>query len=195
MKHGTTKTIAITMITCLVAGTLVAAESEGRGRQGNGKKFPGAGELKAYRAKQQQACKDYFKERHEENVKFRESLKEKNPAEALPLIISNRKTQHTATKTFMTGLYDDFVTYAKEVFTKHEVPAEKQETFLAKMQEHRDEIEAKHTELYEKLIASLESLQGKEDLTWEDIKETIKANMPDRKGGQGPGQGQRRKRE
>ncbi len=195
MKHGTTNTIAIAIITCLVAGTLMAAEGEREGRERDGKKHPGFGELKAFRSKQHKVRKEYFEEQREEHAEFRESLKENTPAEALPLIIANRKSQYTETKAFMQGLFDEFVAYAKEIFAKHEVPADKQEQILANMQEHRTEMEAKHDEHHNAAIAALEALQGKEDLTWEDIKAVMEANRPDHRDGKGRGHGKRKNKD
>lgn len=191
MKKLTKQTVAITIISCLAAGTLLAAEAEGK--RGEGKKFPGAGELKAYRAKQHKVRKEYREEQHKENQAFRESLKEKEPVNALPEIISHRKSQFSEIKSFAAGLYNDFVAYAKEIFAKHEVPTEKQEQMLAKMQEHRDEMESKHDEHHEALISALDALKGNEDLTWEDIKKVFEENAPERDGrGRRGGNGERK---
>lgn len=193
MKHGRTNTIALTIVSCLVAGTLLAAESADQQNKGVGQKFPGAGELKAYKAKQHKERREYFEKRREEQEAFRESLKENQPAEALPLIIANRKETYAETKTFMTGLYNEFIAFAKELFAKHEVPGEKLEQFLKNCQAHHDEMVAKHEERHNACISALEALQGKEGLTWEDIKEVMRAHAPERpeghKGVHGRGHG------
>ena len=190
MNKTTRQTIALTIISGLMVGTLVAAEGEQK--SGKGRNFPGAGELHAYRVKQHKVREEYRQERRDENEAFRETLKEKEATEALPLIISNRQTQYAETKTFMTGLYTDFVAYAKGIFEKHEVPADKQEQFLTKCGERHDEMEAKHDEYHNKLIAALEALKGNEELTMQQIKAVFRENTPDRKGGHGKGHGRQK---
>ena len=176
-----------------MVGTLVAAEGEQK-KADKGHKFPGAGELKAYRAKQHKVREEHREASHKKNEAFRETLKEMEAAQALPLIISNRTAHHAETKTFMTGLYTDFVAYAKGILAKHEVPAEKQEQFLAKSAERRDEMVAKHDERHGEVIDALEALKGNDDLTTKQIKAVLSENSPDRKGRHGKGKGRQKKR-
>ena len=192
MRTGTKQTVGLTIISCLIAGTLIAAEGKENAKKG--RRSPGSGELKAYKAKQEKVRKEFREARHEENVTFRESLKEKMPSDALPSIITQRETQYATTKTFMSGLYTEFVAYAREVMTKHEVPTERQEALAKRMEERHDERVTKHAEMHKKLIAALEALKGNEDLTFKQIKETIRANTPERDGKHGNGhRGQKNK--
>ena len=169
MKKSTTLAIG-SVIAVLFIGTVNAEE----GKKGKGER---SGELKEYREKQQEVRKEYKEQRHEEKQAFHESIKDKEPSEALTAIIANRKSQYTATRTFMEDLHNKLVAYVKET-----VPAEKQAEVLKKIEERRSEGVAKHEETHEKLIAALEGLQSNEDLTKEQIRKTISEILPDRKG-------------
>lgn len=185
MKNSTAIIFGSMMVVFLSVGTYGATDNkegtsthEKRGKKGHLMK---SGELKAYRAKQRKTRREFMKKQMEDNKAFRETLKNKEPLEAVNAIIGNRKSQHSEIKSFMDGLYNDFVSYAKEVMAKKEVPAEKQSQFLAKLEEHRSEAVNKHQEMHNNLIAALEDLKNKEDLTKEDIKETMSKFRPYRK--------------
>ena len=176
MKTGIKQSIGLAMICCLVAGTLFAAEEEAKKK--HGRSFAGAGEIKAYHAKQMKLRREFKKERHEGAEAHRESLKDMKPAEALPAIISFREGEFVKTKSFMSGLHEDMVANAKEVMAKHEVPADKQAAMLEKMEGRRAKEVAKHEEMHKTLIAALEGLKGQDDLTLQKIKSTISDAMP-----------------
>lgn len=190
MRTGIRRSVVVMVISCLMGGVLIAAEEGGgNGKNKPGQAFPGAGELKAYRAKQDKVRKEFMEKQREEGKAFHESLKDQKPVEALPAIISQRNSQFGKTKSFMDGLYTEFTAYVKEVMAKHEVPADKQAEFIKKHQEHHDAAAARHEEIHKKLIAALEALKGKEDLTWDDIKSTIRSVLPERDGKPGEGKG------
>lgn len=190
MRTGIRHSVVVMVISCLMGGVLIAAEEGGEsGKNKPGQPFPGAGELKAYQAKQDKVRKEFMEKQREEGKAFHESLKDQKAVEALPAIISQRNSQFSKTKSFMDGLYSEFVAYVKEVMAKHEVPADKQAEFIKKHQEHRDAAVARHEEIHKKLIAALEALKGKEDLTWEEIKSTIKSILPEHDSKPGEGKG------
>lgn len=180
-----TKTLAIGFAVLMLAAYGVRGETteENHGRPGKKQ----LGELKAYRAKQKKLRREFKEKQMTENKAFHESLKDKEALEVLNAIIAHRKTQYSETKTFMDGLYKDFVSYAKEVMAKKEIPEDKQTKFLSKMEEHHSEGVAKHEEMHNKLIAALENLKSNENLTKEDIKNTMKKFRPKRNKGNGRG--------
>lgn len=196
MKKLTTIAIG-SAIAMLFIGTLYAkernrGENKGEGKQG----FSGSEEMKAYRNKQKEVQKEYKENKKEENKAFHETLKDVSPNEALTAIIAHRKTQYSETQTFMTKLYNEFVTNAKEIMAKNEVPDEKQAELLKKFEAHRNKGLAKHKERHDKLITALEALKGNEDLTMEQIKKTFSEIHPrrNRKSGKGDKKGNRKNR-
>jgi hypothetical protein len=181
MKNSTALVIG-SAITMLFIGTVNATEKNSEQRKSQGRKGAGLEELKSCHKEQQEVRKEYKESRREENQAFHETLKGKEANEVLAAVISRRKSQYSETRTFFNGLYTKFVAQAKDIMAKNEVPAEKQAEVLKKIEERRTEGVAKHEETQNKLIAALEGLNGNDDLTVEQIKNTVSSILPKHSG-------------
>lgn len=156
-------------------------EAQNRNR-GEGEQKRGHGELTAFRNQQEKKIEEFRETQQQENTEFFEACRGKQPVEALPEIIAHRNTQFAEMQAFMTTMHQEFLTFMGEWMTKNNIPADKQAERVAKMTEQFETRQAHHQEIHNSLIAALQALLGKEDLTWEQIREALRAAMPEREG-------------
>jgi len=155
------------MVTVFVlSGAGIAAaqgnpEAEGRG--------PGV----SFRNQRQQAFRKHYRTQHEENQSFRETLKDKTPAEVLSAVASHRRTQYGENKSFHADQYAELVAFIKERMAAREVPAEKQAEMLARLEACRDKVAGVIDEQHEKTMALIESLAARSDVTREEVRTAL----------------------
>lgn len=144
---------------------------------------------------QREARREHFERQMEENREFRETLKGQDAAAALPAIIAHVRRQWQENVDFVRTQRQARDAFFAEVETQLDPQRlERFREFVRRLNERADTIEAAMRERFEKLVAGLEALQGKEDLTWPDIHAVFRANrppMPGRPGGEGAPAGER----
>lgn len=160
--------IALALV-ALVGAMGMAEEEQGNRRHGE----KGSAEMRRFRKEQHAARREHGKSQLEENRAFRETLEDKQPNEACGEIVGHRQQQFSENKTFFDGQHEAFVAFMTKLMQQNEVPAEKQAERLAQMNEHYTEATERHEERQKEIIATLQELSGKEDLTWEELKEAM----------------------
>jgi hypothetical protein len=143
-------------------------------------------ETKEFRVAQREKIKAHMEEQLEANKAVREEAWAiEDPYEVVAALKSNRISSHEANQNFFEGIHQEHVAFMESMFSKYEVPAEKQEKIKEKMEAHVGKGQEKHAEHYEAVIAALDGLASKSDLTKEQIREAMKDLHPKRGGKHG----------
>ena len=168
MKRCTGVTLAV----IAVSGSLMLAPGLGWGKEGAGQ---GKGERDKQRGEFRQEIKAHFQQQREENKEFRGTLKDKPPAEAVAAIKTHREQQYNENKTFLDAEYAKLVEAIKAKLAGKEGGDAKLEDILRNLEARHAEREQKMGARHTELMGVLTQLSQKQDLTWEDVREAMKA--------------------
>jgi len=159
-------------------------EKCGRGKhKGNGKEkrgmvkdnCPWAAERNEFRKAQHEKIKAFMKKRQEAMKSARETAKnEKDPQKIIAMIKANRAKADAESKVFFGGIEKENDEFLTSVFSKYKVSKDEQ----AKIKEHaaakRNKMKKMHEERSKKMIEALNKLEKKDDLTKEEIMNTMR---------------------
>ena len=196
-------TTLVTLCTlALTVGVATAGDEAGReeGKQRTrpeGKERgerPGGEAFKAFMKSQKEAGRAHHKAQGEETKALLETLREGEPQAGCVAMAAHRTTQQGENQAFMTTQNETIVAFMTEHAAENEIPAEKLAEHLEQMQKHQAERTKRHEEMSQALIAKLTELSAKEDLTWEEVKKTMKpmhrrGKRGGKRGGEGGGEG------
>ncbi len=204
MNTRSRTTVVLALATVIAGSALAASETEGQERKGRRdrderrerEEHPWREEGREFREAQHEKVKAHMKAQHEAGKAFREAVHEEEDAyKAVSMLKAQRTTMHEENTAFFAGIHDENIAFLESMFAKYEVPEAKQTEIMEKIEGHVAERRADHEERYEKVVAVLDKLAAKEDLTKEDIRNAMKKlhkDCPRRRGGRGKGKGKGR---
>jgi hypothetical protein len=116
-----------------------------------------------------------MKKRHKTMKSARETAKnEKDPQKIIAMIKANRAKADAEAKVFFGGIEKENDTFLTSVFSKYKVSDAEQ----AKIKEHaaakRNKMKKMHEERRKKMTEALDKLAAKDDLTKEDVRNTMR---------------------
>jgi hypothetical protein len=149
---------------------------KGEGKRGHGKEnCPWASERDEFRKGQQAKVKAFMSKRREVMKASKETAKnEDDPQKIIAMIKANHAKAEAEAKEFFGGMEKERDEFMTSMFSKYEVSKEEQ----AKIREHasakRDKMKKMHAERSKKVAEALDKLAAKDDLTKEDIRNTMR---------------------
>lgn len=153
-----------------------------------GKDRKGAdGERSAFQEQQKERMKAHFESQRAAGKTVMEAVKKEEDAhKALAMIREHRVAARAANEAFFEEQWERRMTEVGQRFEAKNVPMEKREELLKKMVAERGTRKAESDARYTAMLAALDELAAKADLTKDDIRAVLKKDGPGR-GGKGPG--------
>lgn len=167
----------------LLAGQVVTVFAEEQGKETRKRERPAeckkGGESDA-------ACKqrgEEMKARMEANREFMKTvMAEEDAHKALAMLREHMVSGHAERVAFHEKKMDERMTEVGQKLEKENVPQEKREEILKEMIAKMEERKAEGNARYEEMLAKMDALAAKEDLTKEDIRSAMRECRPERDG-------------
>jgi len=188
MKTGLTIGTMGVVAAGLLVGQIAFAEGQGTRRAGRGqtdvageRAGKGAEERKARREQH----REQMRERMEKNREARKQLMEAVAAEddahkALALVRSHCESQHAERSAFHAGQMEKQLAHISERLAESKMDEARREEILKSRVEKMEARKTKAQARYTDLIASLDALKGKDDLTKADILNALRDAAPEK---------------
>jgi len=191
------KTVAMLTLGVMVAGSAIAKGGDGnkgdkKQRGGDkgpkcgefaGKDMPGKEEHKEFREAQHEKIKAFHKERQEKMKAAKEAAKnEEDPYKVVASVKANHEKSHAEAVTFFGGIQAEGSAFMESMFTKYDVPAEKQAEIRKKAESRQKQRKEMHQKQHKKLVKTLDELAAKEGLTKDDVRNALKKAHKGRSG-------------
>ena len=178
----------------LLAGSVLAEEKvagqepAGKPSMCKGKDQGGAaGERNAAREEQKERAKAFWESQRDAGKTVMEAVKKEEDAhKALAMLREHHVASRAAAEAFFQEQWERRMTEVGQRFDARNVPMEKREELLKKMVAERGTRKAESDARYTAMLAALDELAAKADLTKDDIRAVLKKERPGR-GGKGPG--------
>lgn len=161
-----------------------------RGKRGKRGEHPGGEAMQAFIKSQREAGRAHHEAQGTETKALIEGLHEGTPQAGCTALAAHRQTQSDENAQFQQGQNEALVAFMRTNAADNEIPEEKVTQHLEKMQAHFEERTKRHAEMSQAVIAKLTELSGKDELTWEEVKQTMKSMH--RSGRKGEGKQHRR---
>jgi hypothetical protein len=151
-------------------------KGNGQEKRGMGKEnCPWASERDEFRKGQREKVEAFMKKRHEVMKSSREAAKnEEDPKKIIAMIKSNHKKAAAEAKEFFSGIEKENDKFLTSVFSKYEVSEKEQAEIKEHVAAKRNRMKKMHKEHSKKMIEALNKLEKKDDLTKEDIRNTMR---------------------
>lgn len=191
LTRTSVKTAAMLALGVMIAGSAMAKGDGGGNKRGGksggkergpncdelvGKDFPGQEERKEFHKAQREKIKAFHETRKESMKSARDAAKnEEDPYKVVATAKANHEKAHTEAVTFFSGIQTEGTAFMESMFSKYDVPAEKQAEILEKAKAHQTERKEMHQKHHEKVMGTLDTLAAKEDLTKKDIRKALKS--------------------
>ncbi len=172
----------------LAEGLAAGQEQPAKPAMCKGKDRKGAdGERSAFQEQQKARMKAHFESQRAAGKAVMEAVKtEEDAHKALAMLRGHRVAARVANEAFFEEQWERRMTDVGQRFEAKNVPMEKREELLKKMVAERGTRKAESDARYTAMLAALDELAAKADLTKDDIRAVLKKDGP-RRGGKGPG--------
>ncbi len=178
-------TTLVTLCTlALTIGVANAVENAAEGETGKARKrperkargeHPGGEATQAFIKTQREAGKAHHEAQIKETKALMETLREGEPQAGCKALAENRQIQADKNAVFQQGQVAEIVAFMQKNATEQDIPAEKVAEHIEHKQAYFEARSKKHAEMSAALIAKLNELSEKENLTWEEVQKTMKS--------------------
>lgn len=178
---------------CEKQGMCAPALREGKGDE---KQSERAGERAARREQQDKQMMAFRDSQRDDRLKMMEAVKSEEDAhKALAILREGLVTQRAKAQVFFEAQREKRMTEMKQRFEAQNVPVEKRDALLKKMDAEHESGKADSDARYAAKLALIDALAAKADLTQADIREALNKERPQGKEGERLGRGDKHRRE